>query len=171
MTKCSIFLCFVFFFIISPQQIVCRGNISQPIKAIWPPLTSLQPTSYSKAKHWKFTGIRQGCPLSLLFFFSLNIYSPGKNTGMDCHSFSRGASWPRDQTQVSHIAGRLFTDWAIRELNIYIYIFFIEVSLTHNDSGAQQTWFSDKYTRVLFFRLFSIIGYYKILTTGSCAIQ
>ena len=30
-------------------------------------------------------------------------------------SFSRGSSWPRDWTQVSHIAGRLFTVWATRE--------------------------------------------------------
>ena len=30
-------------------------------------------------------------------------------------SFSRGSSQPGDQTQVSHIAGRLFTVWAIRE--------------------------------------------------------
>ena len=29
-------------------------------------------------------------------------------------SFSRGSSWPRDQTQVSHIAGRFFTVWATR---------------------------------------------------------
>ena len=29
--------------------------------------------------------------------------------------FSRGSSWPRDQTQVSHIAGRFFTIWANRE--------------------------------------------------------
>ena len=30
-------------------------------------------------------------------------------------SFSRGSSQPRDQTQVTRIAGRLFTDWATRE--------------------------------------------------------
>ena len=30
-------------------------------------------------------------------------------------SFSRGSSQPRDQTQVSHVAGRLFTVWATRE--------------------------------------------------------
>ena len=30
-------------------------------------------------------------------------------------SFSRGSSWPRDRTQVSHIAGRHFTFWATRE--------------------------------------------------------
>ena len=30
-------------------------------------------------------------------------------------SFSRGSSRPRDQTQVSHIAGKRFTIWATRE--------------------------------------------------------
>ena len=30
-------------------------------------------------------------------------------------SFSRGSSQPRDRTQVSHIAGRLFNLWATRE--------------------------------------------------------
>ena len=30
-------------------------------------------------------------------------------------SFSRGSSWPRDWTWVSHIAGRCFTLWATRE--------------------------------------------------------
>ena len=29
--------------------------------------------------------------------------------------FSRGSSWPRDQTQVSHIADRCFNLWATRE--------------------------------------------------------
>ena len=28
--------------------------------------------------------------------------------------FSRGSSWPSDQTHISHIAGRLFTVWATR---------------------------------------------------------
>ena len=42
--------------------------------------------------------------------------------------FSRGFSWPRDQIQVSHIAGRFFTVWAIREAQfiyrcIYIWIY------------------------------------------------
>ena len=29
--------------------------------------------------------------------------------------FSSGSSQPRDQTQVSHVAGRFFTSWATRE--------------------------------------------------------
>ena len=31
-------------------------------------------------------------------------------------SFSRGSSWPRDRTWVSHIVGRRFTLWATREV-------------------------------------------------------
>ena len=34
-------------------------------------------------------------------------------------SFSRGSSQPRDQTQVSHIAGGFFTPWATREAQEY----------------------------------------------------
>ena len=40
---------------------------------------------------------------------------PGQNTGVDTIPFSRGSTQPRDQTQVSHIAGRFFTSWATRE--------------------------------------------------------
>ena len=39
--------------------------------------------------------------------------SPGKNTGMGCHTSSRGSSQHRDRTQVSFTAGRFFTSWAL----------------------------------------------------------
>ena len=49
--------------------------------------------------------------------------SPGKNTGVGCHSFSRGSSRPRDQTWVSCIGGRFFTIWATREAHLeYTYL-------------------------------------------------
>ena len=35
-------------------------------------------------------------------------------------SFSRGSSWSRDQTQVSHIEGRRFTIWATREVLVIV---------------------------------------------------
>ena len=35
--------------------------------------------------------------------------SPGQNTGVGSFPFSRGSSQPKDQTQVSSIAGRFFT--------------------------------------------------------------
>ena len=41
--------------------------------------------------------------------------SAGKNTGVGCYSLLHRSSWPRDQTWVSCIAGRFFTNWAIRE--------------------------------------------------------
>ena len=39
--------------------------------------------------------------------------SPGQNTGVSSHSLTRGSSQPRDLTQVSCIAGGLFTTWAM----------------------------------------------------------
>ena len=40
-------------------------------------------------------------------------------------SSSRGSSWPRDQTQVSCIAGRLFTVWATREVTLLVPLHFL----------------------------------------------
>ena len=41
-------------------------------------------------------------------------------------SFSRGSSWPRDQTWVSCIAGRFFIIWATREAPFIYFILFIQ---------------------------------------------
>ena len=41
--------------------------------------------------------------------------SPGKNTGVGCHSLLTGSLQPMGQTWVSHIAERFFTIWATRE--------------------------------------------------------
>ena len=41
--------------------------------------------------------------------------SPGQNTGVGASPFSRGSSQPRGWAQISCIAGRFFTNWAIRE--------------------------------------------------------
>ena len=37
-------------------------------------------------------------------------------------SFSRGSSWPRSRTWVSHIAGRFLTIWATREAQLLFYL-------------------------------------------------
>ena len=42
--------------------------------------------------------------------------SPSQNTEWITFPFSRRSSQPMDQTQVSHIAGRLFTSWATKEV-------------------------------------------------------
>ena len=46
-------------------------------------------------------------------------------------SFSRGSSWPRNRTQVSHIAGRCFTIWATRDVCLLGFSFVVVVFLTH----------------------------------------
>ena len=43
--------------------------------------------------------------------------------------FSSGSSWPRNWTGVSHVTGRFFTSWAIREAKLN-YIFYISPSNT-----------------------------------------
>ena len=48
-------------------------------------------------------------------------FSPGQNTGGVTFPFSRGSSQPRDQIQVSRIAGRFFTSWATREAPYDLY--------------------------------------------------
>ena len=45
---------------------------------------------------------------------------PGKNTGWVAISSSRGSSRPRDQTQVSCLAGRFFTVWATKEAQLLL---------------------------------------------------
>ena len=45
----------------------------------------------------------------------MNYSLPGMNTGVRYHSLLQGIFLTRDQTQVSHIAGRFFTIWATRE--------------------------------------------------------
>ena len=43
------------------------------------------------------------------------LYTERKKNILLAIPFSRGSSWPRGQTQVSHIAGGFLTIWAIRE--------------------------------------------------------
>jgi len=42
-------------------------------------------------------------------------------------SFSRGSSWPRDQTRVSHIIGRCFIVWATREVHLWWKCFYFPI--------------------------------------------
>ena len=50
------------------------------------------------------------------------LYSPwnslGQNIAVDSHPLSKWSSQPKDQTQVSHIAGGFFTSWATREASV-----------------------------------------------------
>ena len=41
--------------------------------------------------------------------------------------FSSGSSWPNNWTRVSCIAGGFFTNWAIREALVYLWLIHVEV--------------------------------------------
>ena len=60
------------------------------------------------------SGIQPGSPA----LWPHGLYSPwnslGQNIGVGSLSLLQGSSQPREQTQVSHIAGRFFTSWATR---------------------------------------------------------
>ena len=48
--------------------------------------------------------------------------------------FSRGSSWPRDRTQVSHIVGRFFTVWTTREALLLVLLFLFTLFLSFSNS-------------------------------------
>ena len=50
------------------------------------------------------------------------VYGISQARVLECVAspFSRGSSWPRDQTQVSCIAGRFFTVWTTTEAQLYV---------------------------------------------------
>ena len=54
-------------------------------------------------------------------------------------SFSRGSSWPRNWTQVSHTASRFFTIWAIKEAHEYQRV-VLKASLAEASLFCGQTW-------------------------------
>ena len=68
--------------------------------------------------------------------------------------FSRGSSQPRDQTQVSHIAGRFFTLWATREAREW------------RGSGI---WAHKGHSKMLFTRLAEALSGPHSSLTSSCA--
>ena len=65
-----------------------------------PPCVCAQLLSHVRLSVAPWTVARQA-PLSMGF--------SSKNTGVGCHFLLQGSSRPRDQTQVSHVAGGLFT--------------------------------------------------------------
>ena len=70
------------------------------------------------------------------------IHQPGKNTGVDNHSLLQGIFQPRDGTQVSCIAGRLFTIWAtVVDLGMAKWI---QIELDFSQKVWLQLWFREE---------------------------
>ena len=70
------------------------------------------------------------------------------------YPFSRGSSWPRNQTGVSCLAGRFFTNWAIREAHKSHFwgIFMIWKCAHDKRRGANHQWVC-----IIGFKFFNIV--------------
>ena len=100
-------------------------------------LSSILLCIYVKERKWKFA------QLCLTFCNPVDYSLPGSSVLGILQArilewvavpFSRGSSQPRDQTHVSCIAGRFFTDWPSREVPVYMYHIFIHSSVDgHSD--------------------------------------
>ena len=61
-----------------------------------------------------FIGIKPGLPHCRQILYQLSHKGSPRILEWVAYPFSRGSSWPRNQTRVSCIAGEFFTNWAIR---------------------------------------------------------
>ena len=109
----------------------CVCLIAQSCLTLYDPMDcSLQGSSVHGYSPGKNTGV--GCHALLQGIFPTQRWNPGLSHCRQIlyflshqgsprilewivYPFSKGASWPRYQTEVSFITGRFFTSWAIRE--------------------------------------------------------
>ena len=65
------------------------------------------------------SGVQLFAPQTVAHHAPLSRDSPGKNTGVGCHTLLQEIFLTQGWTQFSHIAGRLFIIWATREAQKY----------------------------------------------------
>ena len=89
--------------------------------SLWPILWTIQSMEFSKPKYWSGwpflspgdlpnPGIKPRSPALQADSLQLSL-----SLEWVAYPFSSGSSWPRNWTGVSCIAGRFFTNWAMRE--------------------------------------------------------
>ena len=61
-------------------------------------------------------GLNPGLPHCGWILYQLSHKGSPRTLEWVAYSFSRGSFWPRNQTRVSCIAGRFFTNWAMKEI-------------------------------------------------------
>ena len=85
------------------------------------------------------TGIEPRSPALLLDLYQLSYTGRPRILKWVAYPFSRRSSWSRNRTRVSSIAGRFFTNWAIREaLMINQYLQTISKEVIFRDMGDIQ---------------------------------
>ena len=81
--------------------------------------------------------------------------------------FSKGFSQPRDQTQVSCIAGRFFTVWATREAHICMYICNTQDIIIYEQINISKG-LRERCKRILAFLKFNILQFHVRLSPWQC---
>ena len=77
--------------------------------------------------------------------------------------FSRGSSWPRDQTWISHIAGSLFTVWATWEDYLFHYCHPIESHCNPSLTLGQSLFIGFSVSALILFQDCFIYNYLKTM--------
>ena len=97
---------------------------------------------------------------------SVDVTLQARILGWVAISFSRGSSWPRNQTQVSCTAGRWFTNWAMREVPKAYLLVLNSPSITCLYSFWFLCWI---WMRALLGRVILVIGFFPFITLNiSC---
>ena len=101
-----------------------KVKVAQSVWLLVTPWT-IQAVKFSRPGYWSGNSLLQGIfPTQrsnpgLLhcrqILYQLNHRGSSRILEWVAYPFSRGSSWPRNWTRVSCIAGRFFTNWAMRE--------------------------------------------------------
>ena len=96
---------------------LCNGKVKvmQSCLTLWDPWT-IQSMEFSRPEGiFPTQGSNPGLPYCRRILYQLSHKGSPRMLEWVAYPFSRGYSWPRNRTRVSCIAGRFFTNWAIRE--------------------------------------------------------
>ena len=95
----------------SPDMVECL--LSGRLTPDWEPCSVWNPPTTHPLTQGDIVCVAQSCPTPARLLCQWD--SPSKNTGVGCHFLLQGIFLTRDGSRVSCTAGRLFTDWAMRE--------------------------------------------------------
>ena len=121
-SKASIRRCSAFFIVQFSHPYITTGETIAFTR--WTFVDTVMSLLFNMLSEVKWSEVAQSCPTlcyptdcSLLHSSVYGIFQ-ARVLEWVAISFSRGSSWPRNRTQISHTVGRRFTSWATREVYI-----------------------------------------------------
>ena len=103
-----------------PGSLVCMLSRVQLFATPWTVACQAPLSMGFSRQEWEKVKVTQSCPtLCDLIAYTVHGILQARIWEWVAFPFSRGSSQPRDQPQVSHIAGGFFTSWATMEAQEY----------------------------------------------------